>query len=125
MNVEIGCGRAIPFLGKFVSNFRYCVFADLNELLDSHEAFFQGIKGGGVEHLLLDLGRVRTPGHQEQLLLLAGLWGALALVGVLKIEHAVPANRKQSSEINQIIGYTVQSSENRRIYIVQRIDIIG
>jgi hypothetical protein len=49
------------------------VKTDLNELLDSHEALFQGIKGGGVEHLLLDLGRVRTPGHQEQLLLLAGL----------------------------------------------------
>jgi hypothetical protein len=27
MNVEIGICRTVPFLGLFVSNFRYCVFA--------------------------------------------------------------------------------------------------
>ena len=62
----------------------------LYELLDAHQALFQGIKGGGVEHLLLDLGRVGAPGHQEQFLLLTRLRGALALVGVLKIKHPIP-----------------------------------
>ena len=70
-------------------------------LLDAHEALFERIKGGGVEHLLLDLGRVRTPGHQEQLLLLAGLGGALALVRVLKIKHPVPTKQRRQAEENK------------------------
>ena len=61
-------------------------------LLDAHEALFQDIEGGSVEHLLLNLGGVRAPGHQEQLLLLACLGGALALVGVLEVKDAVPGN---------------------------------
>ncbi len=79
MNVEIvTVAEQLLFWENFfrifgIVSLQCVVKADLNKLLDSYEALFQGIKGGGVEHLLLDLGRVRTPGHQEQLLLLAGL----------------------------------------------------
>ncbi len=39
----------------------------LDDLVHAHEGLLQGVERGGVDHLLLDLGRVRAPGHQEQL----------------------------------------------------------
>merc|ERR1719394_858481 len=42
----------------------------LDELVHSDEGFLEVVEGGGVQHLLLDLGRVRAPVHQEQLLFL-------------------------------------------------------
>lgn len=58
-------------------------------LLYANQALFEGVEAGGVEHLLLDLGRVRTPGHEKELLLLGFLGGALALVLVLEVEESV------------------------------------
>ena len=59
--------------------------------MDSNERLLEGVKGRRVQHLLLDLGGVGAPGHQEELLLLAGLCGALALVLVLIVIQPVPA----------------------------------
>jgi len=39
--------------------------------MHANQGFLEGVKGGGVQHLLLDLCAVRAPGHQEELLLLA------------------------------------------------------
>ena len=39
----------------------------LDDLVDSHEGLLQGVEGGGVDHLLLDLGGVGAPRHQEEL----------------------------------------------------------
>ena len=46
------------------------IVPDLDELVHSDEGFLEVVEGGGVQHLLLDLGRVRAPVHQEQLLFL-------------------------------------------------------
>ena len=72
-----------------------------SNLMHAEEGPLEGVEGGRVEHLLLDLGRIRTPGHQEQLLLLAGLGGALALVRVLKIKHPVPTKQRRQAEENK------------------------
>ena len=45
--------------------------------MHSDEGFLEVVEGGGVQHLLLDLGRVRAPVHQEQLLFLRRLCCAL------------------------------------------------
>ena len=39
----------------------------------TYQGLFQCLKRAGVQHFLLDFGRVRAPGHQEQLLLLGAL----------------------------------------------------
>merc|ERR1719278_443906 len=70
---------------------RFRGISGLDELVHSDEGFLEVVEGGGVKHLLLDLGRVWAPVHQEQLLLLAGLSGALALVLVLEVVEPVPA----------------------------------
>ena len=61
--------------------------------MHANQRLLEGVKGGGVEHLLLDLGAVWAPGHEEQLLLLAGLRSSLTLVLVLEVVQAVPENR--------------------------------
>ena len=58
--------------------------------MHANQGFLEGIKGGGVQHLLLDLCTVRAPGHQEELLLLARLGRSLALVLVLVVIQPVP-----------------------------------
>ncbi len=63
----------------------------LDVLVHPDQRLFQGVKAGRVEHFSLDPGGVRTPGHEEQLLLLARLGGPLALVVVLEVEQAVAA----------------------------------
>ena len=68
-----------------------CNATDLYVLLHPDQALFQRVEAGGVEHLFLDLGRVGTPRHQDQLLLLGGVGGTLALVLVLEVVKAVPA----------------------------------
>jgi len=60
-------------------------------LLYSDQTLLERVEGGRVEHFLLDLCRVGAPRDEEELLLLGGLRGALALVGVLKVEDSVPA----------------------------------
>ena len=57
--------------------------------MHSNQGLLEGVEGGRVQHLLLDLGTVRAPGHQEELLLLARLGGALALVLVLEIVQTI------------------------------------
>jgi len=59
--------------------------------MHSNQGLLEGVEGGRVQHLLLDLGTVRAPGHQEELLLLARLGGALTLVLVLVVVEAIPA----------------------------------
>ena len=58
--------------------------------MHSNQGLLEGVEGGRVQHLLLDLGTVRAPGHQEELLLLARLGGALTLVLVLVVVEAIP-----------------------------------
>ena len=58
--------------------------------MHSNQGLLEGVEGGRVQHLLLDLGTVRAPGHQEELLLLAGLGGSLALVLILVVVQPVP-----------------------------------
>merc|ERR1712083_171463 len=62
----------------------------LDKFMHANQGLLEGVEGGG-EHLLLDLGAVRAPGHQEELLLLARLGGSLALVLVLVVIQSVPA----------------------------------
>ena len=45
----------------------------ISSQLGTHQGLFQRLKRAGVQHFLLDFGRVRAPGHQEQLLLLGAL----------------------------------------------------
>ena len=61
--------------------------------MHSNQGLLEGVEGGRVQHLLLDLGTVRAPGHQEELLLLARLGGSLALVLVLVVIQSVPESR--------------------------------
>lgn len=49
-----------------------------------------------VQHLLLNFGGVGAPRHQEQLLFLARLRRALALVRVFKIEEAISGAQNKS-----------------------------
>merc|ERR1719481_1667123 len=63
----------------------------LNVLVYSDQRLLESIEGGRVQHLLLDLRTVGTPAHEEELLLFAGLGGALALVLVLEVIQSVPA----------------------------------
>ena len=58
--------------------------------MHSNQGLLEGVEGGRVQHLLLDLCTVRAPGHQEELLLLARLGGALTLVLVLVVVEAIP-----------------------------------
>ena len=81
--------KGLNYLSIHLSFF-ICVFVYLYVLLYPNQALLQSIKAGGIQHLFLNLGSVRTPGHQEQLLLLGGLTGSLALMGVLKIKNSVP-----------------------------------
>ena len=57
--------------------------------LSTYQGLFQRLKRAGVQHFLLDFGRVWAPGHQEQLLLLGRVGGALALVLVLEIVQTI------------------------------------
>eukprot|EP00092_Neocalanus_flemingeri_P009448 GFUD01010166.1.p1 GENE.GFUD01010166.1~~GFUD01010166.1.p1 ORF type:complete len:119 (+),score=20.58 GFUD01010166.1:293-649(+) len=59
--------------------------------MDPNKGFFEGVKRRRVQHFLLDLGAVWAPGHQEQLLLLAGLCGSLALVFIFKVIQTISA----------------------------------
>ena len=59
--------------------------------MDSDKSFLERVKARRVQHLLLDPGGIRTPRHKEELLLLARLGRALALVVVLEVEQAVAA----------------------------------
>ncbi len=59
--------------------------------MDSDKSFFECVEARRVQHLLLDPGGVWTPRHEEELLLLARLGRALALVVVLEVEQAVAA----------------------------------
>ena len=43
----------------------------------THQGLLESLEGTGVQHFLLDLGGVRAPRHQEQLLLLGALSCAL------------------------------------------------
>merc|ERR1719189_1445572 len=63
----------------------------LDEFVDSNQGLFQCPKRAGVQHFLLDFGRVRAPGHQEQLLLLGALCCPLTLVLVLEVVQTVAA----------------------------------
>jgi len=65
--------------------------SSLNVFMNPNKGFFERIKRGRVQHFLLDFSTIRAPGHQEQLLLLAGLGCSLALVLVLKIIETVSA----------------------------------
>ena len=42
-------------------------------IISTYQGLFQRLKRAGVQHFLLDFGRVWAPGHQEQLLLLGAL----------------------------------------------------
>ncbi len=44
--------------------------AYLDVLLDTDEGLLQSVEGRRIQHLLLDLGSVRAPRHQKELLLL-------------------------------------------------------
>jgi len=81
-------GPELLLHSRFVSLTEVC---GLDVLLHTDKALLQGVERRRVEHLLLDLGSVRTPGHQEQLLLLGGLARPLALVRVLEVEDSVSA----------------------------------
>ena len=62
----------------------------LDHFVDPHEGSLESVKTGGVEHLLLDLGAVGAPTHQEEL----ALEGGLRPVGVelvVVVVQAVPA----------------------------------
>ena len=58
--------------------------------MDPHESSLESVKTGGVQHLLLDLGAVRAPAHQEQLALEGGL-GAVRVELIVVVVQAVPA----------------------------------
>jgi len=63
--------------------------SSLDVLVNSNQRLLQSLEGACVQHFLLDLSRVRTPGHQEQLLLLGALSCALALVLIFKVVQSV------------------------------------
>ena len=54
---------------------------------------------------------VWTPRHQKQFLFFAGLRSALALVGVLEVEQAVPANNENGAKLNKWISCIFLSDE--------------
>jgi hypothetical protein len=60
-------------------------------LLYSHETFFECVETRGVEHLLLDASGIRTPRHEQELLLARLLRRPLTLVVVLKVIKAIAA----------------------------------
>lgn len=70
---------------------RLRVVGGLERLVHADQRLLERVVAGRVDHLLLDLGRVRAPAQQEQLLLLGTLGRALALVRVLEVEQPVPA----------------------------------
>ena len=57
--------------------------------MDSHEGSLESVETGGVQHLLLDLGAVRAPAHQEQLALEGGL-SPVRVELVVVVVQAVP-----------------------------------
>jgi len=56
----------------------------------SDEGLFQGIKRGRVDHLLLNLGRVRAPRHKEQLGSVRS-FSSLGLLDVVVIVNGISA----------------------------------
>ena len=77
----------------------------LDHFVDPHEGSLESVKTGGVQHLLLDLGAVRAPGHQEQLALEGGLRpvGVELVVVVVQSIPAVLAVSLLLVEVNQEI----------------------
>ena len=69
----------------------------------SYQGLLQSFKGASVQHFLLDLGWIRAPGHQEQLLLLGHLCGSLQCP-CLNITH-----------INVLLGRETYKFESNRI----------
>ena len=57
--------------------------------MDSHKGSLESVETGGVQHLLLDLGAVRAPAHQEQLALEGGL-SPVRVELVVVVVQAVP-----------------------------------
>ena len=54
----------------------------LDDLVDADEGLLEGVEGRRVDHLLLDLGRVRTPGHEEK-------FGSVRGLGTFGLHHVV------------------------------------
>ena len=59
--------------------------------LYANKAPLERIKARRIKHLLFDFGRVWTPAHQQELLLLGFLGRAFALMVVLEVKESVPA----------------------------------
>ena len=62
----------------------------LDKFMHANQGLLEGVEGGGVQHLLLDLGAVRAPAHQEQLALEGGL-SPVRVELVVVVVQAVPA----------------------------------
>jgi len=62
----------------------------LDDFVDSDEGLLEGVERRRVDHLLLDLGRVRAPTHQEQFRPVGGL-GSLGLLDVVVVVDGVAA----------------------------------
>ena len=55
----------------------HSTMSHLSEYLNSYQGLLESLERARVQHFLLDLSRVRAPGHQKQLLLLGALGGSL------------------------------------------------
>ena len=77
----------------------------LDHFVDPHEGSLESVKTGGVQHLLLDLGTVRAPAHEEELALEGGLRsvGVELVVVVVQSIPAVLAVSLLLVEVNQEI----------------------
>jgi len=97
----------------------------LDIFLYAHQRLLQGVEGARVQHLLLDLGGVGAPGHEEQLLLLGALRGALALVHVLKVKQAISAFSCASllQVLEELVILGVSLADHLHVYLLLVADV--